>query len=181
MSDMIRKMAVIEGLGFKWLDSSAGQVHMIDRLKAIGIDCGPSPFHYDDSQGVFDFLKIANWRGLLGDSFGACFAPDYARNLAPRQVDFVGGFQPSIYSTNIRTAPDGTKFIPVPANVTTAHCIRDPDWIDTGGLGYATWTADSPKATRLLITEHRGAHPDDTGYTQDMMFNEIKSLIGAST
>jgi hypothetical protein len=174
-----RKIAVIEGLGFKWLDSSSGQVYLIERLKVVGIDCGSSPFHYADSQGVYDFLKTADWRGIVGDSFGACFGPEYAGSLAPTKVDYVAGFQPSVYSSNIQTAADGTKFIPVPANVVTAHCIRDPNWIDTGGLGYATWIADNPKATRLLITDHPGAHPDDTGYTQDLVFAEIKSLVGA--
>jgi hypothetical protein len=176
---MIRKIAIIFGLGGGWLDPKGGEVYLAARCKGIGLDVGPSPFTYSDSQGVYDFLKTADWRGIVGDSFGACFGPEYAGNLAPAKVDFLAGFQPSVYSSNIQTAPDGTKFIPVPANVVTAHCVRDPDWIDTGGLGYATWIANNPKTTRLLITEHRGAHPDDTGYAQDLIFGEIKSLIGA--
>jgi hypothetical protein len=171
---MIRKIAVIEGLGFKWLDSSAGEVYLIERLKVIGIDCGPGPFHYTDGQGVYNFLTSADWRGIVGDSFGADYGPQYAGDLRPKKIDYLAGFQPSMYASDV---PNGQ--VTIPANVVTAHCIRDPDWLDTGGLGYATWVADDPKATRLLITEHRGAHPDDTGYTQDLVFNEIKQLVGA--
>ena len=171
---MIRKIALIYGLGGWLCDPPGGERRLVDRLKAIGIDTGPSPFDYADSQGVHDFLRFADWRGIIGDSFGADFGPQYAGSLAPTKVDYLGGFQPSMYATDIK---DGS--VVVPKNVVTAHVIRDPSWIDTGGLGYATWVAEDPKATRLLITEHRGAHPDDYGYSQDIVFNEVKSLIGA--
>lgn len=171
---MIRKAAIIFGLGGGWLDPKGGEVYLAQRCKAIGIDVGPSPFNYADSQGVYDFLKVADWRAIIGDSFGADFGPQYAGNLAPAKIDFLAGFQPSMYATDIR---NGT--ITVPANVVNAHCIRDSVWTDTGGLGYATWVAENPKATRLLITDQRGAHPDDTGYAQDLIFAQIKELIGA--
>jgi len=168
---MIRKIAIIWGLGGGFFDPSSGEVAMVARCKAIGLDIGASPYHYDDGQSIYEFLKTADWRGIVGDSFGACFGPDYAGDLAPTKVDFLGGFQPSVYSSNIKTLADG--------NVITAHVIRDPDWIDTAGLGYAKWIADNPKTTRLLETDHRGAHPDDWGYSQDLMFAEIKQLMGA--
>ena len=171
---MIRKIAIIFGLGGGWLDPRDGEIYLAERCKAIGLDIGASPFNYADSQGVFDFLKDADWRGIIGDSFGADFGPQYAGNLAPRKIDFLAGFQPSMYATDIRNGA-----ITIPANVVIAHCIRDPVWVDTGGLGFATWFAADPKATRLLITTHRGAHPDDTGYAQDLIFGQIKSLIGA--
>jgi hypothetical protein len=170
---MIRKIAVIYGLGGGWLDPAGGEVTLLARLKTLGLTLPPAPFNYYDSQPVYDFLKDADWRGIIGDSFGACFGPQYAGNLAPVTVDYLAGFQPSLYSTL------GPRPITVPANVKTAHCIRDPDWIDTGGLGYATWVAADPQKTRLIITEHRGAHPDDTGYAQDLVFAEVKQLIGA--
>ncbi len=172
---MLRKIAIIFGLGGGWLDPRGGEVYLAERCKSIGLTVG-GPFSYTDGQGVYDFLKEADWRAIVGDSFGADFGPQYAGTLAPLKVDYLAGFQPSDYAANIQTDADGTKYIPVPANVLTAHCIRDPDWIDTGGLGYAAWKAVS-KNTRLLITEHRGAHPDDTGYAQDLVFSEIKSLI----
>jgi hypothetical protein len=170
---MIRKVAIIFGLGGGWLDPRAGEVSLLARLKALGLTVPDAPFNYDDGQGVYEFLKETDWRGIIGDSFGACFGPHYAGALAPHTVDYLAGFQPSIYSTL------GPGPIAVPANVKTAHCIRDPDWIDTGGLGYATWVAADPKKTRLFITEHRGAHPDDTGYAQDLVFAEVKQLTGA--
>jgi len=170
---MIRKVAIVFGLGGGWLDPKDGEVTLLARLKTIGLTVPPAPFSYNDGQGVHDFLKTADWRGIIGDSFGACFGPQYAGSLAPARIDYLAGFQPSIYSTL------GAGPIPVPANVKTAHCIRDPDWIDTGGLGYATWIAVDPKKTRLLVTEHRGAHPDDTGYAQDLVFAEVKQQIGA--
>jgi hypothetical protein len=170
---MIRKIAIIFGLGGSWLDPKGGEVYLLARLKAIGIIVPAVPFDYSDSQGVHDFLKQADWRGIVGDSFGACFGPQYAGSLAPAEVAYLAGFQPSVYSTL------GPGPITVPTNVRTAHCIRDPDWIDTGGLGYAQWVAADPKKTRLLTTEHRGAHPDDTGYAQDLVFAEIKQLTGA--
>ena len=176
---MIRKIAILFGLGGSMFDPATGEVALVARCKAIGLDTGNSPFGYADSQGVYDHLKDADWRGIVGDSFGACFGPRYAGDLKPAKVDYIAGFQPSVYSSNIQTAPDGTKYIPVPDNVVTAHVIRDPYWFDTGGLGYATWIADDPKKTRLLVTEHRGAHPDDWGYSQDLVFAEIKQLIGA--
>ena len=168
---MIRKMAIVEGLGYKWLDSGSGQVYLLERFKAIGLIVPDVPFHYDDSQGIYNFLKVADWRGSVGDSFGA----DYEVNdFGSLPIDYVAGFQPSMYATDVRA---GT--ITLPSNIKMAHCIRDPYWIDTGGLGYATWVAADPKKTRLLVTEHRGAHPDDTGYTQDLVFAEVKHLIGA--
>ena len=171
---MIRKIAIIYGLGGSIFDPASGEAILVQRCKAIGLDTGASPFGYADSQGVYDFLKDADWRAIVGDSFGADYGPQYAGTLAPRRIDYLAGFQPSMYATDIR---DGT--IMVPNNVAVAHCIRDPMWIDTAGLGYATWVADDPQVTRLLITEHRGPHPDDTGYAQNLVFAEIKQLIGA--
>lgn len=168
---MIRKMAIVEGLGYKWLDSGSGQVYLLQRFKTIGIVVPDVPFHYADSQGIYDFLKDADWRGSVGDSFGA----DYEVNdFGSLPIDFAGGFQPSMYATDVRNG-----VITLPPNIKRAHCIRDPDWIDTGGLGYAKWVAADPKKTLLITTEHRGAHPDDTGYTQDLIFAEVKQLIGA--
>ena len=161
---------MIEGLGFTWLDSNMGQVYLIERLKAVGFDTGDSPFHYTDSQGVFDFLKPATWRGSVGDSFGA----DYQVNdFGDLPVDYVAGFQPSMYATDVRNG-----IVTLPTNIKYAHCVRDPDWIDTGGLGFAKYVEADRKKTTLITTEHRGAHPDDTGVTQDMIFAELKMKAG---
>lgn len=168
---MIRKIAIVEGLGYKWLDSGSGQVYLLQRFKSIGLIVPAVPFHYADSQGIYNFLSEADWRGSVGDSFGA----DYEVNdFGKLPIDYCAGFQPSMYANDVR---GGT--ITLPANIKQAHCIRDPDMIDTAGLGYATWVAADPKKTLLITTEHRGAHPDDTGYTQNLVFAEVKQLIGA--
>jgi hypothetical protein len=171
---MTRKIAIIYGLGGSWLDPGAGEAYLLQRCKAIGIVVPAQPFNYGDRQGVYDFLVKADWRGIVGDSFGADFGPEYAGDMAPTKIDYLAGFQPSMYATDVRNG-----IVMVPDNVVTAHCIRDPNWADTAGLGYAMWVAADPKKTRLITTEHRGAHPDDTGYAQDLVFAEIRHLIGA--
>lgn len=167
---MIRKVAIVYGLGGGWLDPAPGENYLLQRCKAAGFTVPATPFQYGDSQGIYDFLKAADWRAVIGDSFGASYPPQFVGQFG-FPIDYMAGFQPSIYAGSGET-------ITVAANVKVAHCIRDPDWIDTGGLGYATWVAADPKKTRLLITEHRGAHPDDTGYAQDLVFDELKRLAG---
>jgi hypothetical protein len=168
---MIRKMAIVFGLGGGWLDPKGGEVYLLAKFKTIGLIVPPTPFNYADSQGIYNFLETADWRGSVGDSFGA----DYEVNdFGQLPIDYCAGFQPSMYADDVR---NGT--ITLPTNIKQAHCIRDPDWADTAGLGYAQWVAADPKKTRLLTTEHRGAHPDDTGYAQNLVFAEVKQLIGA--
>lgn len=164
----MKKVALIYGLGGAILDPAVGERYLSQRLKAAGFTV--EIFNYEDSQGVYEFLREASWRGIVGDSFGADYGPLYASQM-PLVIDYMAGFQPSMYATDVRNGQ-----IMVPANVRVAHCIRDPIWLDTGGLGYATWVAAEPHKTRLLITEHRGAHPDDWGYSQDIVFDEIKRL-----
>lgn len=168
----MKKVAIIYGLGGSLLDPPAGERYLAERLKDKGLIVG-GPFNYDDSQGVHDFLMHADWRGIVGDSFGADYGPLYAGDLKPAEVDYLAGFQPSMYATDVRQGE-----IIVPDNVRVAHCIRDPDWLDTGGLGYATWVAADHTKTKLTITYHRGPHPDDWGVMQDLVFHEILKLAG---
>jgi hypothetical protein len=165
---MIKKVAIIFGMGGHWLDPRGGESYLVVRCKAIGLDTGASPYTYGAGQQIYDFLKDADWRAIVGDSFGADYGPEYARNLAPRKVDYLAGFQPSMYANDVRNG-----FITIPPNVVFAHCIRDPMWLDTGGLGFANYVAADPKKTKLIITEHRHAHPDDTGVMQDVVFGEL--------
>lgn len=161
--------AVIYGLGGGWLDPASGENQLIARLKAIGVDTGGSPFQYYDSQGVYNFLESHQDEItiIVGDSLGACNAPGFAGSL--KTVSYIAGFQPSWYGAHV----------PVPSSVKRAHCIYDPFWLDTGGLGAYEWVlAPGNRTTKLLVTVHRGAHPDDYGITQDMVFDDIKGLIG---
>ena len=165
---MIRKIAILFGLGGSMFDPAGGEVALVARCKAIGlIRC--RPFGYADSQGIYDFLKDADWRAIVGDSFGADFEVNDFGHLP---IDYCR------VSSHRCTPTTCERQITLPSNI-TAHCIRDPEWIDTDGLGYANWVAADPKKTRLLTTEHRGAHPDDTGYAQDLVFAEVKQLVGA--
>jgi hypothetical protein len=166
---MIRKLAIIYGLGGGWLDPRGGEDYLLSRCKAAGFYVPAIPFDYANSQGILNWLKDADWRGLIGDSAGATFAGQYAQSIAPLKLDYLAGFQPSadmgIGST-----------ISIPTNVVYAHVIRDPDWIDTAGLGWATWVVSKP--TMLVETDHRGAHPDDFGAMQDLIFAEVKQKAG---
>lgn len=168
---MIRKMAVIYGLGNGWLDPLYGERSLLERYKNIGLVVTEDPFSWNDSQGIYNFLKNADWRGATGDSFGADYEVNYFGELP---IDYCAGFQPSMYADDVRNG-----VITLPDNIKYAHCIRDPDWLDTGGLGYAQWVAADPKKTEVVTTEHRGAHPDDCGPMQDLIFEEVKQRIGA--
>lgn len=161
-------IAVIYGLGGSWLDPAGGEAYLVERLKALGVETGASPYQYYDTNGIVGLLRSdVEFRGIVGDSLGACNAPFFAAQYG-KKVDYIAGFQPSIYG----------QHYPVPANVGTAHCIYDPYFVDTGGLGYAVWQlAPGNRSTRLIVTEHRGAHPDDAGYTQNMVLAEIRGLI----
>lgn len=166
---MVKRIAVVYGLGGAWFDPPSGERQLVARLQQIGIDVAPAPFDYSDSQGIYEWLKDAQWRGIIGDSLGASYMPNYCEPLPA--VDYCAGFQPSVYASTVH---DGNE-ITIPNNVKQAHCIRDPNWIDTGGLGYAIWVAGP--LVKLEITEIRAPHPDDYGAAQDLIFNEVKGLI----
>ena len=168
----IRKMAVTFGLGGSIFDPPAGEVYIIPRYRAMGLITPDKPFSYTDSQGIHDFLRDADWRGSTADSFGADYQSEYFDGL---EIDYVAGFQPSVWANNV-TADDS---IIIPANIKIAHCVRDPIWIQTSGLGFAKYVAADPNKTRIITTEHEGAHPDDWGYAQDLIVAEVKHLIGA--
>ncbi len=99
-------------------------------------------------------------------------------DLTDGPVDFVGGFQPSDWDP-IAQGPLHNKTVTVAKNVLVAHCIWNPAFIETGGLGNAHYVITPGAKTKLTTTEHHGAHPDDWGYSQDLMFNHVMQLIGA--
>jgi hypothetical protein len=165
----MKKLAIVYGLGGGWLDPKGGEDTLDARCKAVGFVVPAAPFSYTDSEGIYQFLKDADWRGLIGDSAGASFAGQYAQSLAPTKLNYLAGFQPS--------ADMGLgDSISIPNNVVYAHVVRDPDWFDTAGLGYAKWVVTKP--TVLIETDHRGAHPDDYGTMQDLIFADVKQKAG---
>lgn len=166
---MLRKVAIIYGLGGGWLDPTGGEATLLARCKAAGFIVPPAPFDYTDSQDIHDFLLDADWRAAIGDSAGATFMGEYCESLKPLRIDYVAGFQPSADMGLGAT-------IPLPTNIAYAHVIRDSNWADTGGLGWAKWVPSAP--TVFVETDHRGAHPDDTGPMQDLIFAELKMKAG---
>jgi hypothetical protein len=116
---------------------------------------------------------FVGWRGYAGDSLGAGSAGQYPGDIKG-DINFAAGFQPSDY--DIRTIKDdqGNHIQIIAANIVRAHCIFDPNWIDTLGLGQTQWATAHGAKTILSNTKHPGAHPDDWGYSQDMIFNEIQ-------
>ena len=174
---MTKKIAILYGLGGSMFDPANGEALLMTRCRGLGLDVGDSPYSYDAGQAVYDFLKDADWCGIIGDSFGADYGPQYAGNLSPKTVNFLGGFQPSMYANDVRIGADGVGEILVPRNVAHARVFRDPLWAQTGGLGWATWVAANDKATDLKVLAHYGAHPDDWGYTQNIMFADIQYFL----
>ncbi len=170
------RIALMGGLGYPATETTWGMPTLKNRLEAIGAHV--LLVSWKERQQVYDFLRgFKGFRAICGDSLGAGSAAQYAMDLdgdneAGHMVDFVGGFQPSLYDSRTHNG-----YIMVAGNVYRAHCIYDPVWIDTFGLGYAQYTITPNSATKLLVTQHRGAHPDDWGYSQDIIFNELKGLM----
>lgn len=173
---MKARMVLMGGLGYPATETTWGMPTFKTRLAALGIEI--LLISWKARQQCYDYLHgFKGWRGLAGDSLGAGSAAEFAGDLdsdntAGHLIDYVAGFQPSLYDSRAHNG-----YITVAGNCLKSHCIYDPEWIDTFGLGAAQYTITPNSATKLLVTQHRGAHPDDWGYSQDLIFNEIKSLL----
>lgn len=171
---MKARIALIGGQGWPLTETEAGLPTLEARLRAKGIDA--RTFAHDARQPIHDFLNVTvDFRALIGDSLGAGASALYAGDLRD-QMDFVGGFQPSAWDP-IGQGPINSRIIVVARNVLVAHCIYDPNFADTGGLGNAHYVITPGSATRLTVTAHYGAHPDDWGYAQDLMFTHVMYCI----
>ena len=175
---MNARIALIGGQGYPITETQAGLPALKTRLNAAGVDTGAGPFPHTARQQIRDWLHgYKGFRGLIGDSLGAGASGIYAGDL-DETVNFVGGFQPSAFDP-VGQGPVMARTIAVAANVIEAHCIWNPWWVETGGLGNARYTISSKSKTRLTTTEHHGAHPDDWGWSQDLMFNHVMQAIKA--
>lgn len=169
------RIALMGGLGYPATESPWGMPQLKTRLEAIGVEVFLTS--WKDRQGVFNFLNgFDGFRGMIGDSLGAGSAGQYPGDLKG-VVDFAAGFQPSEYDARTVRDQSGKYVQIIASNIVRAHCVYDSYWIDTVGLGYAQWVTAHGSATKLLVTDHRGAHPDDFGYSQDLVFSEVKGLI----
>lgn len=166
------RVALFGGLGFPLTETPAGMFRLRDRLLAAGFDVMLTS--WDDRQGAANFMHgYTGKRGTAGDSLGAGSAGEYPVDWGG-DVDYAAGFQPSMDDARTHS---GMQVIA--RNIVRAHCIYDPWWIDTLGLGQAHWVEAQGAKTKLMVTQHRGAHPDDWGYSQDMVFNELHTLLEA--
>jgi hypothetical protein len=161
-------------MGGAVLDPATGEVLLIQRLKAIGVDTRNSPYAWNaineiiaDILATPDDIKIA----VGGDSLGANEAPAIAQAVRQKKgIDLLFGFQRSEYGTQVV----------VPANVIKAVNVYNPIWIATVGLGDDPWTLEDGN-TRTVIRSIpiEAAHPGDFGVAQDIVYTYIKQLIGA--
>lgn len=175
---MNARIALIGGQGWPVTETISGLPTLQTRLKAEGVDA--RTFAHDARTPIRDFLyHYAGFVGLIGDSLGAGAAALYAGDQVPQRVDFVGGFQPSAWDP-IGRGPLNDHTITVAKNVVVAHCIWDPVFGDTGGLGNAHYVLPDGSMTKLTLTQHQGAHPDDWGYSQDLMFAHVMVCIGGN-
>jgi hypothetical protein len=175
MAHMTVRVALIGGQGYPLTETQAGLPTLKKRLNTVGIDTGQGPFKHTDRQQIRDWLYgFKGFRALIGDSLGAGVAALYAGDL-DGSVDFVGGFQPSAWDP-VGQGPINDRVIVVSFKVKVAHCIWNPSFVETGGLGNAHYVITPGSKTDLTTTEHHGAHPDDWGYAQDLMFNHLYQL-----
>jgi hypothetical protein len=187
MVNEIARIVTIGGMGYSITETPWGMPALTTRLKALGINTGASPYKHTQRQEIYDFLRpFIGFCGLFGDSLGAACAALFAGDQK-KPIGFAGGFQPSNYDPVGRdqeVVVDGKKqekhVIVVPPNVVNAHCIWDPVWIDTIGLGNALYVTTPGAKTILTVTEHRGAHPDDWGWSQNLMVAHLELVLKAS-
>ena len=168
------RIALIGGQGWPLTETAAGLPTLQRRLSAQGVEV--QTFAHDARQAIHDWLHgHSGFRALIGDSLGAGAAALYSGDL-DGAVDFAGGFQPSAWDP-IGQGPITNREIVVAKNVQVAHCIWDPVFLDTGGLGNAHYVVTPGAKTKLTLTQHSGPHPDDWGYSQDLMFDHVMLCI----
>lgn len=108
----------------------------------------------------------------FGDSCGASAGP-YDAAAVTRNVDLIGGFQPSIYCGG-----GGGFTEPVPANVLNAIEVYNPSCISTGGLGCRLWTlASNFPAGRLTIVQRPDMHPGVNVDSENDMLDKMAAVM----
>jgi hypothetical protein len=167
------RIALIGGMWWPVTETNAGLPTFQARLRANGAEV--QTYSHSARQQIRDWLYgYKGFRALCGDSLGAGASALYAGDLTDGLVQFAGGFQPSDWDP-IAQGPLNNKEVVVSKNVVIAHCIWDPVFIDTVGLGNAHYVVAPGAKTVVMNTEHRGAHPDDWGWSQDLMLAHILS------
>lgn len=160
------RVVLFYGLGGSAIEWWANGERLLQkRFQEKGCDC--LLLNWNQRQEAYNYMHgYAGKKAYLGDSLGAGSAAQYPGDIGI-PVDYAGGFQPS---DDDDRAHD--KEITVARNILFAHAIHDPVWLDTMGLGQAQYLKADGAKTVVLNTEHRNAHPDDWGVSQDLLFNE---------
>ena len=123
------------GMGGAALDPAGGEVALVAKIKALGVDVGASPYLYTDTQTIADAILATPAGSVIilgGDSLGANNAPFIATSIrTKRGIDYLFGFQPSLWGLHST----------VPKSVVECLCIYNSNWLETFGLGDYPWRA----------------------------------------
>jgi hypothetical protein len=152
----------------------SGERLLIKRCKAIGLDTSRSPYQWSDANYIAAEINAtvpAIPVAVIGDSLGADEAPDVA-SRCHRQIQYIAGFQSSIYGADVG----------VPANVDWADNIFNPGVVGFlmtfFGLGSRQWhVAPGNTHTKLRNIPHVAPHPDDWGWSQDVIFSRLHHIL----
>lgn len=165
------------GMGGAPIDPAMGERELVVRLKAIGVDTADSPYQWSDVRTIANAILAAPKGTLIivgGDSLGDNEAPYIAQALkGKRAINYLFGFQRSTWGVQAS----------VPNNVLVARSINNPGvlgFVWTLGMGSDPWELDPGNTvTKLTNTTIRAPHPDDWGDAQDLVFADIKRIVGA--
>jgi hypothetical protein len=193
---MTLHVTVSFGLGGSGVDDAAsggyGENYLVKRLRATkGVDVMRSPYTWDAAQDRYDdILKFprADKVALVGDSLGDNALGSDLENLeGKRDVDFIGGFQGSVWGQHTSVSD----------NCKRAILIFNPVWFQTAGLGDYPLPLDVPPVvtvgslydgrwrlgnngkTWVRYVQIEAPHPDDWGLAQDIIYNELKTLAAS--
>ena len=161
------------GMGGAPLDPNGGEVTLVQKIKALGVNVGASPYLYSDVQMICSAILATPAGSVIiigGDSLGANNAPYIATAIrALRGVDYLFGFQPSVWGYHST----------VPRSVVQALCIYNPNWFETIGLGDYPWPLEAGNTrTKLRYITNSDTHPGDSDVAmQDEIIADIKKII----
>lgn len=176
-----KRAALMGGMGFPVTEMPWGMPAFKSKLEKLGFDV--LLVSWKARQEVFNFCY--GFDGFLmfaGDSLGAGSSGQYPSDLKGQKTDYAVGFQPSeddARTVHIQGKDHGVQYIA--PSISRAHCIYDPLWIQTGGLGHAQWEITQGAKTKLLCTAHYAAHPDDWNWSQTLVLNELQQMLNAPT
>ena len=162
------------GMGGAPLDPAGGEVLLTQKIKALGVNVGTSPYLYSDVQTICSEILATPAESTIivgGDSLGANNAPYIATAIrALRGIDYLFGFQPSVWGYHST----------VPRSVVEALCIYNPNWVETMGLGDYPWPLEAGNTrTKLRYITNSDLHPGDSDSAmQDIIVGDVKRIIG---